>query len=122
MIRRPPRSTRTDTLFPYTTLFRSIGLGRAGGVGGEILFPDAGRRQEAFRRALYRMVQPAMPFGGHAAGVVGAIVDDPAAGQAIGVGAALIIDIALMILAHLRALAGGMERGDRQSTRLNSSH
>src|SRR3546814_1569187 len=24
MIRRPPRSTRTDTLFPYTTLFRSI--------------------------------------------------------------------------------------------------
>src|SRR3546814_9060578 len=28
MIRRPPRSTRTDTLFPYTTLFRS----RAGGA------------------------------------------------------------------------------------------
>src|SRR3546814_3616823 len=25
MIRRPPRSTRTDTLFPYTTLFRSQG-------------------------------------------------------------------------------------------------
>src|SRR3546814_10894518 len=31
MIRRPPRSTRTDTLFPYTTLFRSrlLGLFRA---------------------------------------------------------------------------------------------
>src|SRR3546814_16749231 len=28
MIRRPPRSTRTDTLFPYTTLFRSSGLHR----------------------------------------------------------------------------------------------
>src|SRR3546814_17952638 len=28
MIRRPPRSTRTDTLFPYTTLFRSAGRGR----------------------------------------------------------------------------------------------
>src|SRR3546814_19864800 len=26
MIRRPPRSTRTDTLFPYTTLFRSLSL------------------------------------------------------------------------------------------------
>src|SRR3546814_8052282 len=26
MIRRPPRSTRTDTLFPYTTLFRSLDL------------------------------------------------------------------------------------------------
>src|SRR3546814_7350636 len=34
MIRRPPRSTRTDTLFPYTTLFRSIEdeLARAGKV------------------------------------------------------------------------------------------
>src|SRR3546814_8300150 len=28
MIRRPPRSTRTDTLFPYTTLFRSLQRGR----------------------------------------------------------------------------------------------
>src|SRR3546814_9725162 len=29
MIRRPPRSTRTDTLFPYTTLFRSgVSVGR----------------------------------------------------------------------------------------------
>src|SRR3546814_10700498 len=28
MIRRPPRSTRTDTLFPYTTLFRSTDLTR----------------------------------------------------------------------------------------------
>src|SRR3546814_7961626 len=47
MIRRPPRSTRTDTLFPYTTLFRSDRLGHLdllahaghergdGGVGGE---------------------------------------------------------------------------------------
>src|SRR3546814_13792081 len=32
MIRRPPRSTRTDTLFPYTTLFRSA-CGRCGGRG-----------------------------------------------------------------------------------------
>src|SRR3546814_4992543 len=29
MIRRPPRSTRTDTLFPYTTLFRSCSPGSA---------------------------------------------------------------------------------------------
>src|SRR3546814_1258917 len=33
MIRRPPRSTRTDTLFPYTTLFRSAMLW----VGGQIV-------------------------------------------------------------------------------------
>src|SRR3546814_18190706 len=42
MIRRPPRSTRTDTLFPYTTLFRSerfcqrglAAIGREGAVDG----------------------------------------------------------------------------------------
>src|SRR3546814_13729555 len=37
MIRRPPRSTRTDTLFPYTTLFRSPGccpMASAAGTAG----------------------------------------------------------------------------------------
>src|SRR3546814_4391139 len=34
MIRRPPRSTRTDTLFPYTTLFRSARPGSP--VGGAV--------------------------------------------------------------------------------------
>src|SRR3546814_16692832 len=32
MIRRPPRSTRTDTLFPYTTLFRSVGAWAGAGA------------------------------------------------------------------------------------------
>src|SRR3546814_14435729 len=36
MIRRPPRSTRTDTRFPYTTLFRS-----PGGLAMKKLYPDA---------------------------------------------------------------------------------
>src|SRR3546814_4503487 len=35
MIRRPPRSTRTDTLFPYTTLFRSEGRNPAGPAAGD---------------------------------------------------------------------------------------
>src|SRR3546814_6242196 len=35
MIRRPPRSTRTDTLFPYTTLFRSRSGGGRGAGGGD---------------------------------------------------------------------------------------
>src|SRR3546814_19105407 len=43
MIRRPPRSTRTDTLFPYTTLFRSSFKGRA-------LFRCTGRRESAGKR------------------------------------------------------------------------
>src|SRR3546814_18481157 len=38
MIRRPPRSTRTDTLFPYTTLFRSAALHlRAEALGARVL-------------------------------------------------------------------------------------
>src|SRR3546814_9536211 len=57
MIRRPPRSTRTDTLFPYTTLFRSVmgrgirghrrGLGqrRAAGAGGRGLRTHRARRR-----------------------------------------------------------------------------
>src|SRR3546814_16041035 len=41
MIRRPPRSTRTDTLFPYTTLFRSWrGLYR---LGAAVAVGDRGR-------------------------------------------------------------------------------
>src|SRR3546814_1415514 len=40
MIRRPPRSTRTDTLFPYTTLFRSVGRPNYSDLtpGGEISY------------------------------------------------------------------------------------
>src|SRR3546814_9222506 len=43
MIRRPPRSTRTDTLFPYTTLFRSSFSGRREGPAWyRILMEDSG--------------------------------------------------------------------------------
>src|SRR3546814_2366521 len=46
MIRRPPRSTRTDTLFPYTTLFRSIADDvnprRIDAQRGEIIFRRIG--------------------------------------------------------------------------------
>src|SRR3546814_6940710 len=40
MIRRPPRSTRTDTLFPYTTLFRSPGRADGGPGGGRAGLPE----------------------------------------------------------------------------------
>src|SRR3546814_9718372 len=46
MIRRPPRSTRTDTLFPYTTLFRStssVAVREHAGVAG--LVAGAGRQK-----------------------------------------------------------------------------
>src|SRR3546814_6292156 len=53
MIRRPPRSTRTDTLFPYTTLFRSVSSGgsaihtdRIGGIPD-----DMAKYREVLREA-----------------------------------------------------------------------
>src|SRR3546814_18858423 len=52
MIRRPPRSTRTDTLFPYTTLFRSTGPAARRAARGRVLrprrdFPPAPGRQRS---------------------------------------------------------------------------
>src|SRR3546814_3552607 len=57
MIRRPPRSTRTDTLFPYTTLFRSLHVDleqprlrkQAARTGGEILQPRADAHDQVGR-------------------------------------------------------------------------
>src|SRR3546814_13228016 len=61
MIRRPPRSTRTDTLFPYTTLFRSNQFALAAADGDEGVerlhagldgFVDRGARDDPRRLAL----------------------------------------------------------------------
>src|SRR3546814_16743439 len=54
MIRRPPRSTRTDTLFPYTTLFRSVAERRPGKKAdaprpGHILWPRHAERLREIR-------------------------------------------------------------------------
>src|SRR3546814_14049998 len=54
MIRLPPRSTRTDTLFPYTTLFRSGERGRA--AGGLSRKPrEEGRRRLYAQEAVGRL-------------------------------------------------------------------
>src|SRR3546814_3666186 len=54
MIRRPPRSTRTDTLFPYTTLFRSLGTEPADPLG-------AMGCRAADRRHVHRQAPDAVP-------------------------------------------------------------
>src|SRR3546814_6661013 len=75
MIRRPPRSTRTDTLFPYTTLFRSI-MYKA--------FEIAGYSQAEVDANFSGMINAfkfgAPPHGGSAAGVdriVMLLADEP---------------------------------------------
>src|SRR3546814_3534180 len=56
MIRRPPRSTRTDTLFPYTTLFRSVAIADGAAwhrsVDGGRMSSAGGRRRSLLANAI----------------------------------------------------------------------
>src|SRR3546814_10120698 len=62
MIRRPPRSTRTDTLFPYTTLFLSIVRQvRARDVGQRRC--GCGRREDAQQLRQFRLRAPQQRVG-----------------------------------------------------------
>src|SRR3546814_13746976 len=86
MIRRPPRSTRTGTLFPYTTLFRSLAVRRREDFG-RIVGRRRGRRR--FLQTLDigavdagpidRLQHQARGTGGRAGGIgrLGAVVDRP---------------------------------------------
>src|SRR3546814_5020508 len=109
MIRRPPRSTRTDTLFPYTTLFRSFGLEAGNGSRLQFLelIDEEGRRLAADLRILLAA----------APGDLGELEDKLAIG--LGKRGNLIEGIA-----HgsgpFENRGGG--KTDRKSTRLNSSH
>src|SRR3546814_15996501 len=58
MIRRPPKSTRTDTLFPYTTLVRSSG-GKLGATGGAAPGRE-GRNVDHFAIAIAPFDEPAI--------------------------------------------------------------
>src|SRR3546814_9477427 len=61
MIRRPPRSTRTDTLFPYTTLFRSPGVESALATREQVVERREGNRHlfaERLERAIRHRLQP----------------------------------------------------------------
>src|SRR3546814_11285496 len=63
MIRRPPRSTRTDTLFPYTTLFRS-GQHRSNGYVGGHSTADEGRELRRFDNVREDRGRGRKPHGG----------------------------------------------------------
>src|SRR3546814_15955588 len=97
MVRRPPRSTRTDTLFPYTTLFRS----RERDLDDQFVrlarrLEHAGEEVVAGDRAPVRMDGGAQPDHGRRIVRRRVVVADRA--------------------------AEGATVADRKSTRLNSSH
>src|SRR3546814_3386421 len=105
MIRRPPSSTRTDTLFPYTTLFRSADMRCLNSTsaarghpnplhpGGPSLYPS-GRKQTPGSE----MARPRT-------------IDRDA-----------VLDAAQRVVARDGAAGLTLEAVDRKSTRLNSSH
>src|SRR3546814_17136187 len=101
LVLRPPRSTRTDTLFPHTTLFRSLHAGRV---------EHRHRRVEEGELALMRHGRRLGDM------VVAGDRQHPAPGRGPG---------EVGVLEHV---AGAVDAGalavpaDRKSTRLNSSH
>src|SRR3546814_15352965 len=133
MIRRPPRSTLTDTLFPYTPLFRSTRTGgRLPGLGlsGAAVVadrPGAARRVRGSRVALREPLFPDSgvppPTGGAGAGRSFAVRGDRPArrGLARPAGNLRCRDRPLPGAVG-RGAAGGLLARDRKSTRLNSSH
>src|SRR3546814_14020388 len=92
MIRRTPRSTRTDTLFPYTTLFRSV-------------MPRPGMRRD--NRLDRRAQAPTRPVA------TDGIADTPAGGEA---------DAHRTLRVVAAPALQDQSGRDRKSTRLNSSH
>src|SRR3546814_3634116 len=120
MIRRPPRSTRTDTLFPYTTLFRSLDF-------------DI-RREDAARYGLtvgdvQDVIQSAIGGMNVTETVEGLerypvnvrypreLRDNLDALKRVLVATPTGTQVPLQLVADLE-----LRRGDRKSTRLNSSH
>src|SRR3546814_19756133 len=99
MIRRPPRSTRTDSLFPYTTLFRS-GMVQGGEVHPELVRAPGFERDVEQARGLVRLQRVVVR---HA---VAATLDD---GE---------LPVVPAVTADRRVDGPA----DRKSTRLNSSH
>src|SRR3546814_8687804 len=136
MIRRPPRSTRTDTLFPYTTLFRSqrrrvdmaVGteLARIAQAEGGAVVP--GRADPGIHQArVTRQPGGAQPEDGQVAGGEAGL--HSAVGAAAQFALPLRLDRGAEGPAALRRIGGdaraqraAKRTGDRKSTRLTSRH
>src|SRR3546814_11552633 len=128
MIRRSPRSTRTDTLFPYTTLFRSLG------IRIQYLTPElnAALKIDVHEGSLIADVTPESPAdraGLEIADVITRVNGGKIRNSAelrnmialLPVGSRVVIDV-LRKGRAMQVIASLAEAIDRKSTRLNSSH
>src|SRR3546814_5638543 len=126
MIRRPPRSTRTDTLFPYTTLFRSDGRKLIGEQARRLFKTQASGDEKVGEQRV------AQPVAIASAGALGAVRGEPA--QADLAKNAIVVhrdepnirspgNTFIGVVARRdHAATAALRRLDRKSTRLNSSH
>src|SRR3546814_18179055 len=108
MIRRPPRSTLPDTLFPYTTLFRSTLIGKKSGKF------DASDYHNHYVDAIKRVIAKKAKAKGKR------VLEDVEEPGPVS-GGSNVIDL----MAALKASVEGKKKTaarDRKSTRLNSSH
>src|SRR3546814_2406552 len=106
MIRRPPRSTRTDTLFPYTTLFRS----RMGGAAGQQRLVE--RLLHRVEHAGFRLRQVAGEItqeGGLGQAALVAVEDDAGTGRRRRIG-----------LGQRRVILVGIRRSEEHTSELQS--
>src|SRR3546814_4001411 len=117
MIRRPPRSTRTDTLFPYTTLFRSMDARFAA------LSDWTRERFPAFGEPTFRwsgqVLEPMdfMPFSGRNPGDLRIFVHSGDSGQGITNGVAGALTIAPLVA---DAPARSADRSEEHTSELPS--
>src|SRR3546814_1864236 len=107
MIRRPPRSTRTDTLFPYTTLFRSVGSVSTG-LGILALAMHEGLEAAGLRSDLKFAVD-----------IEPAYLEQCSKANAAWVDGTIAVEAPMQELAFD---ASALLKLDRKSTRLTSSH
>src|SRR3546814_3923759 len=128
MIRRPPRSTRTDTLFPYTTLFRSLDIHSTTYAVPPMLIHEPLDKMTPLARHLHSPLHHVLLAGVKHPGrplIQYGAFSDP---QATPV--ALVVECGQHFAAASGTLAIGVTMRfldffgmiDRKSTRLNSSH
>src|SRR3546814_8855356 len=104
MSRRPPRSTRTDTRFPYTTLFRSHDLPLSPSIAGALQFDGHTERHRRQRRAAsgLRVGQPGAEFPIRVSPLgINLLIGEPIPGRA---DAAVPIEISAATARNVRSL------------------